>query len=191
MDLKRSVAFITILLALGGIWGCTGGADNPPAQGEQPETRTADAESPSAEKQPADTNPPSDGEAGSEQEKEGAVQKAGSNRRVRTSTGLQYEDIVVGRGSVPRKGQTVTVHYTGTFADGTKFDSSLDRGQPFRFQIGEKQVIPGWDEGVATMRVGGRRRLIVPPDLGYGPQGYGPIPGNSTLYFEIELLGVE
>ncbi len=111
--------------------------------------------------------------------------------RVRvTESGLQYVDEVVGTGESPKKGQTVTVHYTGTLTDGTKFDSSRDRGQPFEFKIGVGQVIKGWDEGVGTMKVGGRRQLTIPPDLGYGARGIGPIPPNSTLLFDVELLKV-
>lgn len=107
-----------------------------------------------------------------------------------TESGLQYTDIVEGTGASPQTGQTVTVHYTGTLQDGTKFDSSRDRGQPFKFKIGVGQVIKGWDEGVSTMKVGGRRQLVVPPQLGYGSRGIGPIPPNSTLIFDVELLKV-
>ena len=111
--------------------------------------------------------------------------------RVRvTESGLQYVDEVEGTGESPKKGQTVTVHYTGTLTDGTKFDSSRDRGQPFEFKIGVGQVIKGWDEGVGTMKVGGRRQLTIPPALGYGTRGIGPIPPNSTLLFDVELLKV-
>jgi peptidylprolyl isomerase len=108
-----------------------------------------------------------------------------------TESGLRYEDIVVGAGPSPQSGQEVTVHYTGTLEDGTKFDSSLDRGQPFKFKIGVGQVIKGWDEGVMTMKVGGKRKLVIPPQLGYGRRGVGPIPPNSTLVFEVELLDVQ
>ncbi len=111
--------------------------------------------------------------------------------RVRvTESGLHYVDEVEGTGESPKKGQTVTVHYTGTLTDGTKFDSSRDRGQPFEFKIGVGQVIKGWDEGVGTMKVGGRRQLTIPPALGYGARGIGPIPPNSTLLFDVELLKV-
>lgn len=111
---------------------------------------------------------------------------------VTTETGLQYEDLVVGNGPTPQGGQTVTVHYTGWLTNGSKFDSSLDKGQPFQFVLGAREVIRGWDEGVATMRVGGRRRLMVPPQLGYGERGAGGvIPPNATLIFEVELLGVQ
>jgi len=108
-----------------------------------------------------------------------------------TSSGLQYIDIQVGSGNSPQTGQTVVVHYTGWLADGTKFDSSVDRGQSFSFTIGTGQVIKGWDEGVATMNVGGKRRLIIPPDLAYGESGYPPIiPANAELTFDVELLEI-
>jgi len=110
----------------------------------------------------------------------------------KTPSGLQYEDTVEGTGPSPAAGQTVKVHYTGTLTDGTKFDSSRDRGQPFSFQIGVGQVIKGWDEGVLSMKVGGRRKLTIPADLGYGARGAGGvIPPNATLIFDVELLGVE
>ena len=109
-----------------------------------------------------------------------------------TESGLRYEDIVVGTGPSPQPGQDVTVHYTGTLEDGTKFDSSLDRGQPFTFKIGVGRVIKGWDEGVMTMKVGGKRKLVIPPQLGYGARGAGGvIPPNATLVFEVELISVQ
>jgi peptidylprolyl isomerase len=114
-----------------------------------------------------------------------------SKKMTTTPTGLQYEDIVEGTGPSPEKGKPVSVHYTGTLEDGTKFDSSRDRNQPFKFTIGVGQVIKGWDEGVATMKVGGRRKLIIPASLGYGASGAGGvIPPNATLIFDVELLGV-
>ncbi len=102
-------------------------------------------------------------------------------------------DLVIGGGESPKQGQTVIVHYTGTLENGQKFDSSLDRGQPFSFPIGMGRVIKGWDEGLMTMRIGGKRKLIIPPDLGYGARGAGGgvIPPNATLIFEVELLGVK
>jgi len=111
---------------------------------------------------------------------------------VTTESGLKYHDLVAGEGASPETGQTVTVHYTGWLEDGAKFDSSLDRGQPFSFTIGMRQVIAGWDEGVATMKVGGKRQLVIPSELGYGEQGAGAtIPPNATLIFEVELLDVQ
>jgi peptidylprolyl isomerase len=108
-----------------------------------------------------------------------------------TPSGLRYIDIKVGSGDYPQAGQTVVVHYTGWLADGTKFDSSVDRGQPFSFTIGMGQVIKGWDEGVATMKVGGKRRLIIPSELGYGVSGYPPtIPANAELTFDVELIEI-
>ena len=108
---------------------------------------------------------------------------------VTTSSGLQYLDIVVGTGRKAQLGDTATVHYTGWLEDGTKFDSSLDRNEPFSFRIGSGMVIKGWDEGVGTMKKGGKRRLIIPPHLGYGRRGAGRvIPPNATLTFEVELI---
>ncbi|WP_008318472.1 FKBP-type peptidyl-prolyl cis-trans isomerase [Leptolyngbya sp. PCC 6406] len=110
---------------------------------------------------------------------------------VTTDSGLQYVDTLEGTGAMPQSGQRVTVHYTGTLEDGTKFDSSRDRNRPFSFTIGVGQVIKGWDEGVSTMRVGGQRRLVIPPELGYGARGAGGvIPPNATLIFEVELLRI-
>jgi len=106
-----------------------------------------------------------------------------------SSTELKIEDVKVGTGAAVKAGDTITVHYTGTFADGTKFDSSLDRGEPFVFEVGGP-VIQGWNEGVLGMQAGGTRKLVVPPALGYGANDYGPIPGNSTLYFTIELFKI-
>ncbi len=109
-----------------------------------------------------------------------------------TSSGLKYYDMKVGDGAAPTAGQTVTVNYTGWLTDGVKFDSSLDRGQPFSFNIGQGMVIPGWDEGVLSMKVGGKRQLVIPATLGYGAQGAGGvIPPNATLIFEVDLLGVK
>lgn len=119
--------------------------------------------------------------------------KTMSNTKVVTTpSGLKYEDVKVGDGVTPKPGQTVVVHYTGTLENGTKFDSSRDRGQPFKFNIGKGEVIKGWDEGVITMKVGGERKLTIPPDLGYGSRGAGGvIPPNATLLFDVELLGIE
>ena len=105
-------------------------------------------------------------------------------------SGLRYLDEVVGGGGTPQTGQRVSVHYTGWLTNGTKFDSSRDRNQPFEFPLGQGRVIRGWDEGVASMQIGGKRRLVVPPALGYGAQGAGGvIPPNATLIFDVEVLG--
>lgn len=108
-----------------------------------------------------------------------------------TTTGLKYVDEVEGTGPSPAKGKKVKVHYTGWLTNGTKFDSSVDRGEPFEFTLGIGQVIKGWDEGVSTMKVGGKRKLTIPPDLGYGVNGTGSvIPPNATLVFDVELLSI-
>jgi FKBP-type peptidyl-prolyl cis-trans isomerase len=121
------------------------------------------------------------------------MRRAGNGgTEITTASGLKYTDLVVGNGATPQRGQTVTVHYTGTLTNGKKFDSSLDRGTPADFRIGVGSVIKGWDEGLMSMKVGGKRRLVIPSALGYGPQGRPPdIPGNSTLIFDVELLGVK
>jgi len=109
-----------------------------------------------------------------------------------TPSGLIIEDVIVGAGAEAAAGQDVTVHYTGWLTDGKKFDSSKDRGDPFEFPLGEGRVIKGWDEGVQGMKVGGTRKLTIPPALGYGARGAGSvIPPNATLVFEVELLGID
>ncbi len=118
------------------------------------------------------------------------------SKMVKTESGLGYEDLVVGTGASPQTGQTCVMHYTGWLfengAKGAKFDSSVDRNRPFEFPIGRGRVIKGWDEGVATMKVGGKRTLLIPPQLGYGDRGAGNvIPPGATLLFEVELLGVK
>ena len=110
---------------------------------------------------------------------------------VTTPSGLKYTDEVVGTGPSPTTGSKVTVHYTGTLENGSKFDSSVDRKQPYTFMIGTGSVIKGWDEGIMTMKVGGKRKLIIPPNLAYGAAGRPGIPPNSTLLFDVELLGVK
>ena len=125
-------------------------------------------------------------------EKKAAKKAAKEAQVVTTPSGLKYLDEKVGSGPSPAAGKRVTVHYTGTLTDGTKFDSSVDRGQPFQFVIGVGQVIKGWDEGVMSMKVGGKRRLMIPSNLAYGPRSMGGvIPPNADLNFEVELLGVD
>jgi len=123
------------------------------------------------------------------------ITKQGSTATVSTEqtmpSGLKYVDLVEGTGPSPQKGQTAIVHYIGTLEDGTKFDSSVDRNKPFEFPIGVGRVIKGWDEGVMSMKVGGRRKLIIPASLGYGAKGAGGvIPPNATLIFDVELIGI-
>ena len=122
--------------------------------------------------------------------------KSKEKKMTKTDSGLEYRDTKEGDGATPAKGQTCVMHYTGWLWEngkkGKKFDSSVDRGEPFEFRLGVGQVIAGWDEGVATMKVGGKRELVIPPDLGYGARGAGGvIPPNATLFFEVELLGVK
>lgn len=116
----------------------------------------------------------------------------GNGKTVTSKTGLKYEEMTIGKGAEAKSGSQVQVHYTGTLTDGTKFDSSRDRGEPFEFTIDGGQVIKGWDEGIQGMKVGGRRKLTIPPELGYGPGGSPPvIPPNATLLFDVELMGVQ
>lgn len=129
------------------------------------------------------------GDSGSDGNARGIPKLSGEIRE--TASGLRYIDEVAGEGIAPQQGQVVVAHYTGWLTDGTKFDSSRDKDQPYAFRIGLGAVIAGWDEGLATMKVGGKRRLIVPSDLGYGAAGRGPIPPNATLIFDVELIAAE
>ncbi len=123
--------------------------------------------------------------------KDGDSKMTQTDKMVKTSSGLLYEDLVAGSGASPAPGKKVTVHYTGWLTDGKKFDSSIDRNEPFIFQIGAGQVIPGWDEGVMSMKIGGKRKLVIPANLGYGAAGAGGvIPANATLVFEVILLDI-
>ena len=116
----------------------------------------------------------------------------GGGSEVTTATGLKYVDITEGTGPSPQTGQNISVNYTGMLENGTKFDSSFDHGKPYEFRIGTGRVIKGWDEGILTMKVGGKRRLIIPANLGYGARGNPPnIPTNATLLFDVELLGIK
>ena len=122
----------------------------------------------------------------------GNESSASDGKEITTSSGLQYIDQVVGTGETAKAGQTVSVHYTGWLTNGKKFDSSVDRGQPFSFRLGVGQVIKGWDEGVQGMKIGGKRKLTIPSNLGYGARGAGGlIPPHATLVFDVELLGVQ
>ncbi len=113
-----------------------------------------------------------------------------TDQNANPAEGLKIETIKEGTGQAAKNGDTVSVHYVGTLQDGTKFDSSIDRGEPFAFILGAGKVIQGWDRGILGMKVGEKRKLTIPPDLAYGPNDYGPIPGSSTLIFEVDLLGI-
>ena len=176
-----------LLIAAALVFGCQKKTEAPPASAQAP---AAEKAAPQPAAAPA-SQPKAAPAAQSESEAVAAARKLGTqttNPVVTTASGLQYIDVKTGEGSAAQAGQTVTVHYTGWLVSGQKFDSSVDRGQPFTFDLGVGQVIKGWDEGVAGMKPGGVRKLIVPPSLGYGSRGIGPIPPDATLTFEVQLL---
>jgi peptidylprolyl isomerase len=184
------IKFIFILLLGGALAACGGTAATPeaatPAVAEAapeatPTPEPAQAEAPTAE--PAQEEP-------AEAEAETKVELP--DNLTTTESGLQYVITEEGAGEKPQPGDIVQVHYTGTLEDGTKFDSSLDRGEPIAFPLGEGQVIPGWDEGIGLLKVGDKAKLVIPPDLAYGEQGAGGvIPPNATLIFDVELVGIQ
>ena len=160
---------LSVALIAAFVLGCSGEPDTESDTAPDTEMETASERSPSMPEGPPEV----------------------SGDTVQTDSGLQYIVIEEGGGASPQPGQMARVHYTGWLTDGTKFDSSVDRGEPFSFPVGAGRVIPGWDEGVALMKVGGKRRFIIPSDLAYGPGGSGPIPPGATLIFDVELLGIE
>ncbi len=163
--LLKSLVVVSLLMMVIALAGC----GTPAAETPAPETPAA-TEQPAAEAPAAETPAPT----------------------AEDVTELQVEDLVEGTGAAAKSGDNVTVHYTGWLTDGTKFDSSVDSGQPFQFPLGAGRVIAGWDQGVEGMKVGGKRKLTIPPSLGYGEQGAGGvIPPNATLVFEVELISVD
>jgi FKBP-type peptidyl-prolyl cis-trans isomerase len=167
-----------VLIAGLALWGCKGGskqAGEGSAAPQKTEATTQTQTPPQPQTQQSSGPPPINVQA------------------MITASGLSIQDIVVGSGAAAAKGSNVSVHYTGWLQDGKKFDSSVDRGQPFDVQIGVGNVIKGWDEGVVGMKVGGKRRLVIPPQLGYGEKGAGRglIPPNAVLIFDVELMGVK
>jgi len=177
--MKRTIRWLVLSAVLGGM-GCRGsepGASSSTATGSSASTTTTSTTSSTT----------GSGMSATARTETPAVPAP----EVTTPSGLRYQDLVVGTGAEATAGRAVSVHYTGWLVDGTKFDSSVDRGRPYPFTLGAGDVIRGWDEGVAGMKVGGKRKLTIPPNLAYGPGGRPPvIPPNATLVFDVELLGV-
>ena len=191
MILKTNLIF-TLLLAAG-LSAC-GGAEATPAAAPAQEESVAEATPEAAQETASEAVP----EAAEEEPAAPAAEQAAEpemqlpENLTTTESGLQYVITEEGNGEKPQPGDVVQVHYTGTLADGTKFDSSLDRGEPIAFSLGTGQVIPGWDEGIALMKVGDKCKLVIPPELAYGEQGAGGvIPPNATLIFDVELVGIQ
>ena len=194
--MRSLLSAFAVIALLAVVAGCKGPQPEPAESAGSPgavETESQDysaAEPTAAESEAApetETEEPASDTEGSVPKLEGEEGK----ETVKTDSGLEYIVLAEGSGEKPTKGQTVEAHYTGWLTDGTKFDSSKDRGEPFSFAVGQGEVIPAWDEALLDMKVGERRKLIVPADLGYGEMGTpgGPIPPNATLIFEVELLG--
>ena len=186
---KRSVLIklfaMAALLALLS-WGATSCAPAEEAEEAPP------AEEATTEDDAGTETPEAEGETEAEESESEAGMEAGSGGEITTESGLKYIDLAPGSGDAAKTGSTVTVHYTGWLEDGTKFDSSLDAGEPFTLTLGEGRVIAGWEEGLLGMKAGGKRKLIIPGHLGYGERGYpGVIPPNSMLIFEVEVLEIQ
>lgn len=202
----RLLAFVGLLALLLVACGPGPATDNgePPSESENAAEEVAaeetDQESAEATAEPVEEVAQSPTEEGGGEGEESAAPsdsdfdmygEAGEEEYTTTNTGLRYVIFEAGDGPSPAAGEIVSVHYTGWLVDGTQFDSSVDRGQPFSFPLGMGRVIPGWDEGIALMNVGDKGRLIIPSELAYGPNGSGSIPPDSTLVFDVELLGIQ